>query len=237
MSATEQIAQLSHGVLQVADTRFDGDGETHVARADVVAAGDMEQPVEADASKRKGLARVAVFPQVVGGAHRRNPLGAHLIAVAGRQNVAVKDAVIRFNRLQSDVDAASLTALAQHADIPHLRRLGIVIVDGVGQERRALADVPGVSRRNQSPRSAEIVSTGIGKVRRFQIERHPIANPLMIGGPKLRLQSLTDRKPHHFLIVNEFVIRGSHVKAGARAERVEPRVDGERQNAAVGVFD
>ena len=60
LSSREQVAQLGHGIAEVADPRFDRDREADVARADVVAAGDVNQKIEADSRDGERLADVAM---------------------------------------------------------------------------------------------------------------------------------------------------------------------------------
>src|SRR5277367_4279168 len=63
LSAGKQIAQLGHGVAEVSDPRLDGNRKAGVAGADVVAAGDVNQEIEAHARHREGLSHVAMLAQ------------------------------------------------------------------------------------------------------------------------------------------------------------------------------
>ncbi len=49
------------------------------------------------------------------------------------------------------------------------------------------------------------------------------------------MQALTKGEPHHFLVVDQFIVRRGHIEPSPRTQRVDAGIDGERQQASVGV--
>ena len=72
LPAGEQIAQLGHGIAEVADPRFDRDREAGVTRADVVAPATLMMKSRPIREMVNDSADVAVLGEVVGGADRRD---------------------------------------------------------------------------------------------------------------------------------------------------------------------
>src|SRR5690606_4962888 len=95
-------------------------------------------------------------------------------------DLAVEHAA-RADLAKSQVQAAAFAALVQDADVPKL--LGIIeqIVIGARLKARAVADEPLIAGTEQSQILSEVVPLGAGKIRAFQIQRHPVFDAKPLG--------------------------------------------------------
>ena len=154
--------------------------------------------------------------QVERGAERRHPLGAHAVAVRGGDHVAGDRA---FERAEAHVERAARRPIEERADVKYLRSVGEEIEVAVGDDRRAVADVPAEIVIDQAQRLAEVVAIGVGKDRDVGVEHDPVDDVLIADRPALGLPALAHAEPGGEQVVGDFGRGRRDPTAQAAAQR------------------